>query len=482
MVMTRREAELMAENEELRKQLAQALLIIEKLEKRVAELEEKLGMNSSNSSKPPSSDPPSKKNKKRKKKGKRKRGGQFGHKGKTREMLPKEQVDEFVSCNPEEHCECGGNVKLSDADPERHQVLELPKIKALVTEFLIYTGVCAKCGKVHRGKLPDGTPRGMLGPRAMAAIGVLSGKYRLSKRSIEELLRDLLGLSVSLGTISATEGRVSDAVEAPVEEAKEFVKVQGVVHADETSHKECGKKAWMWTAVTAYVSVFIIRFTRGAEAAKELLGESFGGFLVSDRWSAYNWVETLQRQFCWAHLIRDFTKIKERGGSSFEIGNSLLEYAQEMFHLWHCYVDGRMSRPALQLRMAPIRREIESLLEEGESCDHSKTARTCKRILKRKEALWTFIDVPGLEPTNNAAERAIRPYVLWRKSSFGTQSARGSLFVERMMTVSASCNQQGRNVLDFVTEAVQSHFLGRKSPSLIPSHLNSDLILANQTG
>lgn len=490
--MTRREAELMAENEELRKQLAQALMIIdvldvlkeenEALKKRVAELEEKLGTDSSNSSKPPSSDPPSKQKKKRKKKGKRKQGGQPGHEGKTRELLPKEQVDEFVSCPPEQRCDCGGHVAVDEKDAERHQVLELPKIKALVTEFLIYSGVCKKCGKVHRGKLPDGTPTGLLAPRAMAAIAVLSGKYRLSKRSIEELLQDLLGLDVSLGTISATEGRVTDILESPVEEAKEFVQQQDIVHADETSHKEGKKKAWMWVAVTAYVSVFIIRFTRGKEAAKELLGESFGGFLVSDRWGAYNWINTLQRQLCWAHLIRDFTKIKERGSRSEEIGNSLLKYAQEMFHLWHRYVDGRMSRPALQLRMARIRKGIEELLEEGLTCGHAKTERTCKRILNLREALWTFVDVPNVEPTNNIAERTIRAYVLWRKASFGTQSERGTLFVERIMTVSASCKQQGRNVLDFVTEAVQSHLLGKPLPSLIPAHLNVDSHLLNQTG
>jgi len=494
--MTALEKKLLAENEELRKQLASALLIIDRLEEdnalfreenknlklRVVALEEKLGTDSSNSSMPPSSDLPGKKKKKRKKKGKRKRGGQPGHKGKTRELVPKEEVSEFVACPPEEQCDCGGHVQVNEEEPERHQVLDLPKIKALVTEFLIYSGVCAKCGKTHRGRLPDGTPAGMLGARAMAAIAVLSGKYHLSKRSIEELLEDLLGLDVSLGTICATEGRVSEVLEAPVEEAKEFVQEQAVVHADETSHKECGKKAWMWAAVTSYVSVFIIRFTRGQAAAKELLGETFGGFLISDRWGAYNWVSTLQRQLCWAHLIRDFTKISERKGRSKEIGNSLLEYVKKMFHLWHLYVDGQMSRPSLQLRMAPIRKEIESLLEEGETCGYAKTERTCKRILKIREALWTFIDVPNVEPTNNAAEQAIRPYVLWRKASFGTQSKRGTLFVERMMTVSSSCKQQGRNVLDFVTEAVVSHLFRQNPPSLIPAHLSSKIVRLHQTG
>jgi transposase len=410
----------------------------------------------------------SKPKKKRKKKRKRKRGGQPGHAGKTRELLPAEQVDELVDCKPDGRCECGGRVHLDEDAPERHQVLELPEVAILVREFLIYSGVCLECGKVHRGELPDGVPGGVLGPRAMAAIAVLSGKYHLSKRSIEELLSDLFGLDVCLGTVSNTEARVSEALEAPVEEAREYVQGQGVVHADETGHKVAGRKAWMWVAVTSLVSVFLIRFSRGQQVAKELLGEAFGGFLVSDRWSGYNWVETAQRALCWAHLTRDFTKISERAGRSGELGDALLEYVQKMFHLWHLFRDGELSRPELQLKMAPTRRAVESLLEQGLTCGHAKTERTCKKILGVKEALWTFVDVPGVEPTNNVAERTIRPYVLWRKSSFGTQSERGNLFVERMMTVSATCKQQERNVIDYVTDAVRAHLIGAPAPSLLP--------------
>jgi transposase len=445
------------------------------LQSKVAELEEKLNTNSSNSSMPPSSDSPSTEKKDKKKKGKRKRGGQPGHEGKTQELVPKEDVDKFVDCTPDEHCECGGHVLLDKENPERHQKLELPEVAVLVWEYLIYSGVCLTCGKSHRGKLPDGVPSGMLGPRAMATVSALSGKYHLSKRNIEEILSDLFGMNICLGTVSNTEARVSEVLSAPVEEAKGFVKEQGVVHADETGHKMAGKKAWMWVAVTQYVSVFLIRCSRGQQVAMELLGEAFGGFLVSDRWGAYNWIRTLQRQLCWAHLIRDFTKISEREGSSEEIGNKLLKYAQKMFHLWHLFVDGKLSRPELQLKMAPIRRAVESLLAEGMSCGHANTERTCKKILHLKEALWTFVDVPDVEPTNNLAERTIRPYVLWRKASFGTQSERGNLFVERMMTVSATCKQQGRNVIDYVTEAIRAHLRGDTVPSLLP-----DLVLAEE--
>lgn len=438
---------------------------------RVAELEEKLRATSSNSSKPPSSDPPWADPKpKGRRGGKRKRrpGGQPGHEGTTRELLPPEQVDEVVPCAPPERCGCGGRVACVGQDPQRLQHVELPEVKALVTEYQRFTGVCERCGRVHLGKLPPGVPPGVLGPRAMAVVAVFSGKYHLSKRQVEELLQDLLGIDVALGTVSNTEDRVSAALEQPVEEAKAHVQEQAVVHADETGHKVAGKKAWVWTAVTRLVSVFLIRASRGADAAKELLGAAFGGILVSDRWSAYSWVDAARRQLCWAHLIRDLKKIAERGGRSAEIGNQILEYVKEMFALWHRYRAGKRGRPWLQRKMRVIREEVENLLAQGTECGHSKTAETCKRILKLKAALWTYVDVPGVEPTNNIAERTIRPYVLWRKSSFGTQSERGNLFVERMMTVSATCKQQRRNVLEYVTAAVQAHYRGEIVPSLLP--------------
>jgi transposase len=441
-----------------------------KLLARVAELEEKLRTDSSNSSKPPSSDPPGteKKRKRNRAKRKRRRGGQPGHTGKTRELLPPEEVDRFVKCIPDGRCDCGGRVRTDTEVSERQQKFELPEYKAEVTEYQIFVGVCEDCGRVHRGELPPGVPAGILGPRAMAAVAVLSGKYHLSKRQIEEVLSDLLGLDVSLGTVSNTEARASEALAAPVEEAHAYVNEQPVVHAAETSHKEANEKAWMWTAVTTFVSVFLICGNRATESAKRLLGETFGGILVSDRWHSYNWVDAARRQLCWAHLERDITKISERGGRSEEIGEAILGYIQKMWHLWHLFDSGQRQRPWFKRKMKPIREEIESLLAEGVVCGHAKTQRTCKRILKLKSALWTFVETPGVDPTNNVAERTIRPYVLWRKMSFGTQSERGNLFVERMMTVSATCRQQNRNVLDYVSDAIRAWLRGETPPSLLP--------------
>jgi len=387
-------------------------------------------------------------------------------------------VDEFISCEPASRCDCGGRISCDHEDPVRVQNVELLEIHTMVREFLLHSGRCQRCGRVHLGELPAGAPSGIVGPRAMAVVAVLTGKYHLSKRQAAELLKDLLGLEVSVGTISNTEERVSAALEQPVEDAKAYVQEQAIVHADETGHKVSGKRAWVWTAATKLVAVFLVRSSRGAIVAKELLGAAFQGILVSDRWNGYNWVPAERRQLCWAHLIRDFKKIAERGGRSEEIGNAILEYAYKMFSLWHLHRQGKRGRKWLQRKMGPIRESIEGLLAEGTACGHAKTQRTCARILKVKVALWTFVDVAGVEATNNLAERMVRPYVLWRKASFGTRSARGNTFVERILTVSSTCRLQDRNVLEYVTTAVEAHLQGCSAPSLLPDEVTQTSIPA----
>jgi hypothetical protein len=202
--------------------------------------------------------------------------------------------------------------------------------------------------------------------------------------------------------------------------------------------------------------------------AKELLGELFSGILVSDRWGGYNWVDKARRQLCMAHLDRDFFKISERKGRAGSIGTRLLEQMDKMWEYWAKIRDGTLSRADFQRKMTTVRKKLEGLLEAGTECGHKKTEGTCEKILKHREALWTFVDIEGVEPTNNASERAVRPAVLWRKNCFGTQSERGSVFVERMMTVSATCRLQGRNVLQYLTEVIEAHVMCCPAPSLTP--------------
>lgn len=465
------------EDQGLRELVASLQEAVERLKGLVEELQEQLKTNSRNSSKPPSSDPPSSdppscfdggRDGKHKPKG-RSPGGQPGHEGKTRKLFRPEQVDRVIDCDPPERCECGARVRPVDVEPERRQTLDIAPIKPVVTEYRLFAGLCEACGRLHCGAPPDGVGSGLLCPRPMAMAALLSGKYHLSKRHVVEILEDLLGTELCLGTVSNIEARVRGAIDQAVEEARRFVAEQPVVHMDETGWKVRTKKAWLWTAVTSSVVVFAVRFSRGSKVVKEMLGEFFGGILVSDRWSAYNWLDPRRRQLCWAHLMRDFFKTSERIGEARRIGAQLCEQGHKMFALWHKMRDGPMDRRVFQVSVQPIREAIEALLGQGVVCEHAKTQHTCKRILKRKTALWPFVNMPGVEPTNNAAERAVRPAVLWRRQSFGTQSERGSEFVERMLTVCRTCKLQGRNVLDYLTQAVEASLRGQAAPSLLPS-------------
>jgi transposase len=254
-----------------------------------------------------------------------------------------------------------------------------------------------------------------------------------------------------------------------VEEAQTYVHEQAVAHLDETSWRQAGKRAWLWVAVTSWVTVFVVRMSRGGLVARELLGATFAGILVTDRYSAYNWYPVRWRQLCWAHLLRDFEAMRARGSRSEEIGEALLAQAHQMFTWWHRVREGTLRRSTFRTYMTPLRREVERLLEAGSRCGVPKTAGACRDILKRREALWTFVQVAGVEPTNNAAERSIRPGVLWRKGSAGTQSAAGSRFVESMLTVVSTLKQQQRNVFAYLTAACEAALRREAAPSLLPA-------------
>src|SRR3989442_10277391 len=279
---------------------------------------------------------------------------------------------------------------------------------------------------------------------------------------------DVFGVPMSVGTVSQSEQATTEVVAEPVEEARSYVQEQAVAHLDETSWRQGAKRAWLWVAVTSLVTVFLVRMSRGGEVARELLSEEFTGILVTDRYSAYNWYPVRWRQVCWAHLLRDFEAMRGRGGRSEEIGEVLLAQAHQMFTWWHRVREGTLQRSTFRSYMTPLRREVERLLEAGSCCGVPKTAGTCRDILKRREALWTFVQVEGVEPTNNTAERSIRPGVLLRKGSFGTQSAEGSRFVESMMTVVATLQQQQRHVLEYLTAAWEAAMRGEAAPSLLP--------------
>ena len=461
--------ELERENAELRARVCELEAIVVTMERRIRELEARLAQFSGNSSKPPSTDPPGAPPPTRPKRKGRKRGGQPGHKRHTRELVPPAQVTRMQVLKPCACRKCGKALSGSDPDPYRHQVIDVPKVMAIVEEYQLHALSCRDCRVSTRAQLPAGVPRGQFGPRLQAIVAVCSGDYRLSKREIELLVEDFFGIPIALGSIANLEQAASEAIAAPFEEVKKAVPRQPVVHADETGWYERSRRAWLWGAVASSLAIFLVRKSRGGEVAKELLGATFAGILISDRWSAYSWVDVLRRQLCWAHLLRQFIGFQDHGPEEAAIGKSLELLTDTMFHLWHRVRDGTLSRAQFQKLMKSLRVHVVARLQEGTSCSSSLVAGRCREILTLEPALWTFVALEGVEPTNNVAERILRQGVLWRKGSFGTDSPIGSRFVERILTVVTTLRLQKRNVLDYMTAACEAALHGTTPPSLLPA-------------
>jgi transposase len=297
--------------------------------------------------------------------------------------------------------------------------------------------------------------------------------YRLPKRLVQALLSDLYGVELSLGCISKAEKRTSEVLAEPVASAHEHVKQAAVVHADETGWKERGQKAWLWLAATTTVAVFLIQPRRTMQMAKHLLGSAFAGWLITDRFGSYGFVDALRRQLCWAHLLRDIEAFRLYGRGGKQLATQLQRPARTLIGMHHRVRDGTLSRRAFRHKARPLRREILYHLRRGAGWRNRSIAGVCSQILKLEDALFSFVDHEGIEPTNNHAERLARHPVLWRKSSFGTDSETGSRFVERILTVVATLRLQHRNVLDYVTDACRASLHHQSPPSLLPTPLHS---------
>jgi transposase len=438
------------------------------LQAEVAQLREQLRRNSQNSSQPPSSDAPSAPPRPKHVPSGRKPGGQKGHIGRGRKLVSVEQVQRVIDLKPTGCDQCGALLMGEDAQPVRRQVTELPRVEPEVTEYRQHTLTCLACGAPTQAEFPGELPSGSFGPRVQATIGYLTGRIGVSQRDVEEVMQTVFHTDISLGSIPAQEDHVSAALAEVVQAVQIYVQQQPVQNVDETSWHEKTKRAWLWINTTPLVTLFLVIATRGAKGAQQILGTVVKSIVGSDRWNGYNWLDPQQRQLCWAHLKRDFQALVERGGESERIGRALLEQVKQMFGLWHRVRDGTLSQPDFQTAMQPIQARVGELLREGAALACDKTRRTCKNILKLEVALWTFVRVEGVEPTNNSAERGLRRAVLWRRRSFGTQSEDGSHFVERVLTTVTTLRQQKRDVLDYLTVACAAAIRGDTTPSLLP--------------
>jgi transposase len=458
---------------------------IEELEKQLENLQEKVNGNSKNSSIPPSTEIFKPDQKKSSKKKKRSRGGQKGHLGNSRELYPESQCQSIENHKPEICKCCGEKLSGTDEHPYRHQIVEIPPIELEIVEHRLHQLECNHCGTKTRAKLPENVTESGYGATVVALVSLMSGVYRHSQRMVVSAMSDFFGVKMSLGTVNRLRKEASVALSSTVDEAKTYIQSAPMINADETGFAQgntdgknpLGKKAWLWVAVTPIISYFQVALSRSTEVAIDLLGENFEGFLGSDRLGSYNWVDVKRRQLCWAHLKREFQKIAERSGASRQVGRDLMAQEKKLFRLWQRVRDGTLSRKEFQLKVSPIRSRVQFILTETaqfeigsrENTPWAKTVRTCRQLLKMETALWLFVEVEDVEPTNNSAERAIRPAVLWKKTSFGSQSENGSIFVARMLTVVSSLRCQNRSVLDFIRETITSHRRGFSTPSLVPN-------------
>ena len=457
---------------------AQADAIV-RLTARVAELEDELarlkglkGKTPANSSKPPSSTHPHDKPPPKEPDGdkpKRKRGGQPGHDKRERPLIPSDQCAQVVVVVPTACRKCRKALAGIDPEPLRHQVWELPEIKPFVTEYQQHRLVCS-CGCRTCGKLPEGVPTGQAGPRLIAFAGVLMACFRQSKRRAALFLSTILNQPASPAWMVKLQTLAAEAVKPAYDELAAQLPKQESLNIDESPTKQGTSKAWVWTFVAAGFTFFACRTSRAADILKELLGQTYKGTIGCDRARMY-WClgpgGKGRLQWCWAHLKRDFQALIDGPcNTGKRLGHDLMRPTKEMFALWQNVRDGTLSHRAFRRRIKPIRKTIDALLLRGYF--NARTRGFCKELVQHKKYLWTFVDIAGIEPTNNAAEQALRHAVIWRKLSFGTQSASGSRFVERLLTVVETCRRQNRNAFAWLTDTVQSHLAHNPTPSLLP--------------
>jgi transposase len=457
---------------------------------RVAQVEERLGrleararQDSRTSSRPPSQDPPKTRQQRRaearakakelaRREGeRRKAGGQPGDRGSGRELTPEDQVDEIVEHYPQA---CGGCGREFSEDQRRaagrfgrHQVCELPPISVLLIEHRTHRLRCPECRERTTAQLPAAVSGSAFGPRLQAAIVTLTARHRISRRGASELVSDLFGIGLSTGTVDAICQRASTALAGPYTVLRDWVLDQDAVHVDETGWRTAGDSRALWTAATAGASIFEIAEHCNREQFNALVGD-YDGIVVSDRWNGYEHLDADRRQVCWSHIQRDFRRHSEGLAEQKTFGEHGLELSRGVFGAWRAYQHEHHDCDRLKTEIAVIQTQLRQLLEDA-SPKSQRTRwhrRFANNLLKVWPALWTFTTHPGVEPTNNPAERALRGPVIHRKLSHGTRSDNGERFAERALSAAATCRQQRRSLFEFLTELITAHTRGDPLPAL----------------
>ena len=439
----------------------------DRIERRVAESEQRIGRDSTDPSGPPPTDPPSLKRRPPAPASGKERGGQPGHHRRARPLVPPEAVRRVIGCKPPQCRWCGDALAGDDPEPLRHQVAEVPPVRPAVGEYRPHRLTCPRCRTTTRARPPPGVPAGAFGPRPRAVLSVPAGAYRLGKRPVRQSALDLPGLSIPTGMIGRPGRRGAAEPEAPVEGLREHLRAAAWAHIDETSWRQGRDEMWLRAAVTKSATAFTIARSRGADVARGLLGTAARKVVISDRSEGYGWIK--RRQLCRAHPRRDFRSVIDRGGEAGEVGRRRLDHSGALSRWWHRVRDGAPARSSSRLYASWLRPCLKGDLERGAACSRPETAGTCRGLLTGEAHPWTFVRVEGIEPANDGAERALRHGAIYRELSGGTDSESGSRFVERMPSVVATCRQRGINLLDYLTGCCEAHLGGRPAPSLIPS-------------
>ena len=475
------------EGEQLRRKLTEEKKKTAELEKELADRDKKITdlehqlagrkKNSTNSSKPPSSDGPSaeKRIHPQRRESKRRPGGQKGHRGCHRQLVPTDQADEVIKVLPQDCKHCGKkfpkNVKdlPTKGEPHRHQVTEIPEIKPHITEFHYPEVVCPDCGRTTRASL-TAEIRSQFGPKLTAFLGYLTVVCRMPRRKLEELLENVSGISISLGSTQKAVEETSAALQPGYQELQQQLRHEPVLNGDETGWRGDGEKRWLWVLVARCFAFFTVAKSRSSEVLRQLLGPAFLGILCSDRFSAYIKYHKGIAQFCWAHLKRDLLGIQQLGRTTEgdRFSRDALALHARLFRLWHRFRAGDIDRAQLILKSIPLEKKFFALAESHLDSADAEVYVLAKLFFYHIDRLFAFIQHPGVEPTNNISERTIRTAVQWRKISFGNRSEAGEIATARLLTVAATCRMQNRNILEFLTETVRAHRAGRSAPSLLP--------------
>lgn len=459
---------------ELEAQLRQRDERIAALEQHIAQMAAqiaKLSKNSSNSSKPPSSDivkppkPPAPPGR-----GKRRIGGQPGHTRYERAAFAPEEIDRTRVYKLDRCPDCGGRLKRVVAEDRIIQQVEIVRKPAMVTEHRAHAYFCSHCGKVHNAPMPAPVVRGgLIGPQLTAWVAYLKGVCHASFSTICKFFRDVLKVTISRGQLAKVIKKVTAGLGDMYEDLLARLPGELQVNVDETGHKENGKGLWTWCFRTQLFTLYKIDPSRGSEVLIETLGKEFNGVLGCDYFSAYRKYMKdfkVEVQFCLAHLIRDvkfLITLPDKVTRNY--GQRLLDALRQLFRVIHGR--DRMANEQFQRALERARKQV---LKVGRRAPSRIEAQNmAERFRLHGDAYFRFLTTPGIEPTNNLAEQAIRFVVIDRHITQGTRSKRGRQWCERIWTAIATCAQQHRSVFEFLRQSVTAYFHGQPAPSILPA-------------